>query len=62
MSWKNFQSLIAWLSGFMLGASSVAYAVHRLNVLDFKQEPYTIAVFFVGWVLLAWVFVLSNKK
>lgn len=62
MNNKNFQSLIAWLSGFMLGASVVAYTINKLSVLDFKQEPFTIAVFIVGWALLAWVFVMGNRK
>jgi hypothetical protein len=60
VSKEVINKVFAWLSGFMLGASTVAWIVHEINLIAYK-EPFTIAVFIVGWLLLALVFVLSNK-
>jgi hypothetical protein len=61
MSWKQFQVVLAWLSGFFIGASIVAWGVYEINLIDYK-EPFVIAVFIMGWLMLAGVLVLANKR
>jgi hypothetical protein len=52
---------LPWLSGFFVAAGSVGWIVQKMRILEL-QEPFAIAVFIVGWGLLAAVFVLSNEK
>lgn len=56
MSYKNFQSVLAWLSGFFIGSCAIGFAVPDQDI------AFVIAGLIVGFILLIPTFMMGFFK